>query len=128
VRDIQAIYGALDIAVLASINEGTPLVLLEAMAAGRPIVATAVGGVEDVVSRDRTGLLVPSRDVRALAEAMARLASNSTLRHQLGSAARSEMSTRFGGQAVIDRVAALYRGLLLQRVPRQSQTDPASPV
>jgi glycosyltransferase involved in cell wall biosynthesis len=127
VRDIQAIYGALDVAVLPSINEGTPLVLLEAMAAGRPVIATAVGGVEDIVSRDRMGLLVPPRDVRALAEAMARLAECPAMRGELGAAARRGMSVRFGRDGVVHRVAALYQGLLAQRGPRRSPGDPSLP-
>lgn len=114
VRDVRAAYGALDVAVLSSINEGTPLVLIEAMAAGRPVIATAVGGVGDIVSRGRTGLLVPPRDVQALSDAMARLAGCPEARRQFGTAARREMNERFGRNGVVDGIANLYRRMLAQ--------------
>jgi glycosyltransferase involved in cell wall biosynthesis len=114
-RDLDAVYGALDVAVLASINEGTPLVLLEAMAAGRAVVATAVGGVEDIVEHDRTGILVPPRDDRALADAMERLAAAPEVRGQLGEAARCATIARLAHRRSASRLAALYGELLTER-------------
>jgi glycosyltransferase involved in cell wall biosynthesis len=124
-RGIQSVYSALDVAVLASLNEGTPRVLLEAMAAGRPVVATAVGGVGDLVSPDRTGLLVPPRDVPALAAAMTRLATCPELRDRLGAAGRHAMAIRFSRNGVVEGVAGLYDELLSDR--RDAVRKSASP-
>jgi glycosyltransferase involved in cell wall biosynthesis len=120
VRDLRVIYGALDVAVLTSINEGTPLVVLEAMAAGRPVIATAVGGVEDIVEPDTTGLVVPPGDVPAVARAMARLAECAGTRQRLGMAARRAIAARHGWQGTAERLAALYTRLLAERRPLET--------
>jgi glycosyltransferase involved in cell wall biosynthesis len=118
IRDVASVYGAVDVAVLASINEGTPLVLLEAMAAGRPVIATSVGGVEDIVESGRTGVLVPSGDVQALAKAMIGLARAPERRSQMGERARTAMSERFGRDRLVDEMVELYeRALTTRRVP-----------
>ena len=75
-RDLPQVYEALDVAVLSSRNEGTPVSLIEAMAAGRPVIATDVGGVRDVVESG-AGIVVPSGDVTAFAEALVALAAES---------------------------------------------------
>ena len=68
-RDMDAVYGDLDVVVNSSRNEGTPVALIEALAAGRPVVATRVGGTPDLLGEDR-GLLVPPGDPAALAAAI----------------------------------------------------------
>ena len=120
-REVTAIYGALDVAVLASNNEGTPLMLIEAMAAGRPVIATAVGGVPDIVGRGEGGALVPPGDVARLADAMLRLALDHAARGAWGEAARRAMTERFDDDAVVSEIGALYRRTLARRrgdVPR----------
>ncbi len=72
VFDLALLYAALDVVVLTSLNEGTPVALIEAMAAGRPVVATDVGGVAEVVRDDAKGMLVPSGDAEAIAQAVLR--------------------------------------------------------
>jgi glycosyltransferase involved in cell wall biosynthesis len=69
-RDMAAVYGDLDVVVNCSRNEGTPVALIEAMASGRPVVATAVGGTPDLVGHGKRGLLVPAGDPAALAAAI----------------------------------------------------------
>jgi glycosyltransferase involved in cell wall biosynthesis len=69
-RDLRAIYADLDVVVISSRNEGTPVSLIEAMAAGVPVVSTAVGGVPDLLQSGALGVLVPSDDATALAEAI----------------------------------------------------------
>lgn len=111
-HDMSAVYGALDIGVLASRQEGTPLALIEAMAAGRPVVSTAAGGVADVVAHGRTGLLVPPGDVGAMADAMAHLASDAALRARFGADARREIDERFGVDRTVTAMMDLYASLL----------------
>jgi glycosyltransferase involved in cell wall biosynthesis len=97
--------------VLPSTSEGLPMALLEAMAWGRAIVATAVGGVPDVLGEGESGLLVPPADSPALAAALARLAADAGLRARLASAAR-ERARRLNAEEVTDRLDAIYRRLL----------------
>jgi len=107
--DLIQVYGAMDIVALSSRNEGTPVALIEAGAAGKAIVATRVGGVPDVVETERTGLLVPDDDVAALASALERLIVDPDLRTRLGAAARANSISRFGYARLIDDLDALYR-------------------
>jgi glycosyltransferase involved in cell wall biosynthesis len=97
--------------VLPSTSEGLPMALLEAMAWGRAIVATAVGGVPDTIADGEEGLLVPPSDPAALAAALARLAGDAGLRARLGAAAR-ERARRLNAEEVTDRLDAIYRELL----------------
>jgi glycosyltransferase involved in cell wall biosynthesis len=97
--------------VLPSTSEGLPMALLEAMAWGRAIVATAVGGVPDVLSDNEDGLVIPPADPAALAAALARLAADAGLRARLASAAR-ERARRLNAEEVTDRLDAIYRRLL----------------
>src|SRR4029077_3494608 len=69
-RDMEAVYGDLDVVVNCSRNEGTPVALIEALAAGRPVVATRVGGTPDLLGEGRRGVLVPPGDAGALAAAV----------------------------------------------------------
>lgn len=92
---------ACDALVLPSHNEGLPMVILEAMAHGRPVIATDVGSVVDAVQHDRTGLVVPPRDRNALAAALRRLIGDADLRRSFGSAARGLYEQQF----TIDRLS-----------------------
>jgi glycosyltransferase involved in cell wall biosynthesis len=106
--DLENIYSAVDAVVLSSLNEGTPVALIEAMAAARPVVATDVGGVPDVVTHEHTGLLVPPGAPSELARAMARLAADAGLRRRLGAAGRARVAQRFGTARLVDDIAGLY--------------------
>ncbi len=90
-RDVDRCYAAADVFVLPSYTEGSPNVLLEAMDAGLPIVATAVGGVGEMIHDGENGLLVPARDVPAIARAVAALLGNAELRSTLTAAARESL-------------------------------------
>lgn len=110
------LLGFVDVAVLSSRNEGTPLWLIEAMAAGRPVVSTAVGGVPDLVEDGETGLLVPASDVPRLAEAMQRMVAEPELRASMGARARAFAASRFGAQRLISDIDGLYAaGLAAKR-------------
>jgi len=112
VKDIAALWRDTAIAVLPSYREGLPKALLEAAASGRPMVATDVPGCREVVRHEETGLLVPPRDPKALADALARLAGDAALRQRLGAAARHLVEERFGEAAIAQAVVALYRDIL----------------
>jgi glycosyltransferase involved in cell wall biosynthesis len=114
-QNLKEVYGALDVGVLSSLNEGTPVALIEAMAAAKPVIATAVGGVEDVVSHGRTGLLVPPRDVERLATAIVRMATDSAVRQSLGRLGRREVTARFSPARLISEVGQLYLRTLTEQ-------------
>jgi glycosyltransferase involved in cell wall biosynthesis len=109
--DMPAVYPALDILALTSWHEGTPLVLLEAMACGVPVVATRVGGVPELVSVGATGLLVPEGDDGPLADALLSLARDPGLRERLGVAARERALRRFPLAHTVAETAALLRAV-----------------
>ncbi len=113
--DVEHVYGDLDVVVLPSLHEGTPVSVIEAMAAGRPVVATRVGGVPDLLQDGETGLLVPPRDPAALAAAILDLLEDPTLRARLGEAARGAAYPRFDVTRLAADTAAYYRGLLARR-------------
>jgi len=113
-EDLPAISAASDIAVLSSDNEGTPVALIEAAAAARPAVATAVGGVADIVT-DSTGILVAPGDVLAFADALVQLAGDSRDRAAMGLAAREHVRERFAVDRLTRDIDNIYQGLLAER-------------
>jgi glycosyltransferase involved in cell wall biosynthesis len=114
-RDLAAVHGCIDVSVLSSLNEGTPVALIEAMAAARPVIATDVGGVRDVVSDGQTGLVVPSGDVPALAAAMERLAGDAATRAAFGRAGREAVRTRFSRERLEIEISRSYRRVLAEK-------------
>lgn len=110
--DIDVINAGADIVVLTSLNEGTPVSLIEASASGCPVISTRVGGVESVVLNEITGCLVESNDVNALTDKMARLAADPDLRIQLGLAGAEHVRSKFAYQRLVSDMAALYHELL----------------
>jgi len=107
-RDRPPILADMDIAVLTSRNEGTPVALIEAAAAARPAVATNVGGVREVVDDGVTGLLVPHGDPSAFAAACGRLLRDAPLRRRMGLAAREHVRTAFAVERLRAEVEAIY--------------------
>jgi glycosyltransferase involved in cell wall biosynthesis len=114
VADTSAVVAAADVAILASDNEGTPVALIEAAAAGRPAVATAVGGVPEVVT-PATGVLVAPGDHDALAQGLSRLAGDAGLRAQMGARAQAHVTRSFSIERLLRDVEALYDELLSRR-------------
>lgn len=111
---IADILAASDVFALASHWEGTPLAVMEAMAAGLPVAATAVGGVTELVSDGETGLLAAAGDMAALAGALSRLASDADLRNAMGNSARRAAES-FGVDAMVAGYAALFERLAGER-------------
>jgi glycosyltransferase involved in cell wall biosynthesis len=114
-QDLPEIYGDLDVVVLSSLNEGSPVALIEAMAAGRPVVATRVGGVVELIDEGVTGLMVPPRSPEALADAISRVLSDPGLGERLGRAAREAVYPRHSSARLCEDMAALYADLLARR-------------
>jgi glycosyltransferase involved in cell wall biosynthesis len=109
--DARSIMAAADVVVLPSWIEGQPLVVLEAMAESRPVVATPVGGTGELVVDGTTGLLVPPRDPAALAAALGRLLDDPARARSFGEAGRRRVEERFALEQTTKRVIAVYRGL-----------------
>jgi len=108
--DVDAILSTADVAAMSSDFEGTPLVAFECMASRTPLVATAVGGLPDVVEHEQTGLLVAPRDPAALAQALVAVLSDPAGRQRMGEAAGERLS-EFTLDATVRRFATLYEGL-----------------
>jgi glycosyltransferase involved in cell wall biosynthesis len=107
--DMERLLGAIDVVVHPATAEGLGVGVLEAAAAGRPIVASAVGGIPEIVRDGETGLLVPPRDSEALARAVLRVLGDSGLAQRLGEAARAHVSERFSVAAMTAGNLAVYR-------------------
>jgi glycosyltransferase involved in cell wall biosynthesis len=106
------VFRACDIAVLASEIEALPTVLLEAAAAGTPVVSTDVGGVPEIVEDDRSGLLVPVNDAARLAAAIGALIDDGDARARLVAAAVEDLVTRFSPSVHADKTRAVYDAVL----------------
>ena len=113
--DIPEILAAVDVFVLSSRWEGNPLSVMEAMAAGKPVIATAVGGVPELVKDGISGILVPPQNPEALAKAMIQLAQNSSLRQKMGEAARQYAMEYFSVERMAKEYERLYTKLLESR-------------
>jgi glycosyltransferase involved in cell wall biosynthesis len=110
-RDTPLIYAALDIFVLPSVLEAFPMVVLEALSSACPVIATQVGEVSRIVSRD-VGCVVPSRDPSALARAMLAMLRDAPLRHAMGQAGRKQVLERYSSRAMAEQYLRLYQNCL----------------
>ncbi len=113
--DVPDIMAAADLFVMASLWEGFGLVFLEAMAAGKPVVATRVSAVPEVVEDGRTGLLVPPKDPKALADAMSTMLTDVERARQMGEAGLIRLRERFTEDRMVNEVEQIYIDLLSQR-------------
>jgi len=111
-EDVAPFYAAFDALVLPSANEGTPVSVIEALAAELPVVATRVGGVPDVVRDGEDGFLVEVGATDDLAERLARLARDPALRKRMGKKGRERVLPRYAVDRLVDDVDRLYRSLL----------------
>jgi glycosyltransferase involved in cell wall biosynthesis len=121
VSDANTVVAAADVAILASDNEGTPVALIEAAAAGRPAVATAVGGVPEVVVPG-AGILVPRGNYAALADGLNRLARDRPLRERMGARAREHVLRHFSIDRLLVDIERLYEELLAHSRSESRQT------
>jgi len=110
--NMRSVYSSVDMVVLPSLNEGLPLVLLEALAAGKPVVATNVGGIPSLITSGETGLLVEPRDVRALRDSVLHLLNDSSLRQKIGERGQKMVAEQFSAEAMADSYFKIYCELL----------------
>lgn len=119
--DIPQVMAASDVLVLASWEEPFGRVLIEAMAAGKPTVATRAGGVPEIVVDGETGILVPPKTPASLAEAMARLGGDEELRRRMGAQGASRAEEHFGVGLHVERITALYMQMVTEHESRNRQ-------
>jgi glycosyltransferase involved in cell wall biosynthesis len=110
--DVAPYYEAIDALLLPSVNEGTPVSVIEALAAGRPAVATSVGGVPDIVRDGVDGYLVQVGDAAKLGQRLAELAADPARRDEMGRDGRERVVERYAVARLVDEIDALYRELL----------------
>lgn len=109
--DVERVLAALDVFVLSSVSEGLSNTIQEAMASGLPVVATAVGGADELVVPAETGLLVPASQPGAMADAIERLLADARLRSRMGAAARERAETVFALGHMVTAYTQMYRNL-----------------
>jgi glycosyltransferase involved in cell wall biosynthesis len=106
--DVPELLAAADLFVLPSLYEGLPVSVLEAMAARRPVVATAIGGTDEAITHEAGGLLVPPRDVAALASAIRRVRADPALADRLAAAGRERVEREFSSEVMTREVMRIY--------------------
>jgi len=111
-KDPAVVFGDLDVVVNTSLNEGTPVALIEALAAGRPVIATAVGGTPDLLEGGRFGALVPAQSPEQIARAIQSSLDLPEAAHRVAAAGRAAVLSRYSVVRLLDDMAALYRELL----------------
>jgi glycosyltransferase involved in cell wall biosynthesis len=110
--DVLSLHKAFDIFVMSSVTEGLGTSLLDAMACGKPVVATSVGGIPEVVVHGETGFLVPPRDPAALAGAIVQLLSDPQRRRQMGAAGLRRVKEHFTSEVMVRNTLKMYRRLM----------------
>jgi glycosyltransferase involved in cell wall biosynthesis len=113
--DSQAVISLFDIFVLPSVIEGMPNALLEAMALEKPVVVTDAGGNAEVVRRDETGLVVPTRNAEEMAHAILRLLKDDALARRFATAARQSVNQRFSFRHTLQAMETLYAEMLAEK-------------
>jgi glycosyltransferase involved in cell wall biosynthesis len=114
-KDVRWILSIFDICVLSSLNEGMGICLLEAQALGVPIVATKVGGIPDVVRDGVTGILVPPRNPKVMADAIIKLLKDNSLRKNMSEESRRWIDNRFSAETMVKKFSDLYEELVREK-------------
>lgn len=117
IKNVDEVYAGIDIVALSSLNEGTPVSLIEAQAANKPIVTTNVGGVCDVVLPNKTALLAPSAQVEPFARQLLKLTENETLRLKLGKNGHHFVARKYHFTRLVNDIDELYSKLLWKHAP-----------
>lgn len=119
--DVPDLLAACDLFVLPSLHEGLPLSVLEAMAAGKPVIATAIPGTDEAVIQDKTGILVPPADPVALAEAIRSLLCQPQMARRFGMAGKVRVQEEFSNEVMVGRVMRVYDELTDPREVRHAR-------
>jgi glycosyltransferase involved in cell wall biosynthesis len=119
-RDVPRLLAACDVSVISSLKEGMSNTIMESMAAGKPMVATRVGGNAELIQEGESGLLVPPRDPVALANAVLLILEDPALAKTLGLEARARITTRFSAQAMVGATERLYDDAVRSFEPRRA--------
>jgi glycosyltransferase involved in cell wall biosynthesis len=114
-KELAPIYADLDLVALTSKNEGTPVSIIEGSAAGKPVVATCVGGVPDMITHGWDGLLVPSEDPQALADAILQIRRNPHMAEEFVARARTRVAEKHSTRRLVMNLEALYFRLIRQK-------------
>lgn len=120
-HDLPAVYSDLDIVALTSLNEGTPVSIIEAMASARPVISTNVGGVRDIIIENENGLLSGSNDVKDYSDKLFRLLENKEMRLKLGLRGREFARSRFNKDRLVNDIKNLYEECLRKKVRKKGQ-------
>jgi glycosyltransferase involved in cell wall biosynthesis len=126
--DMPSVYASLDIMVSASRREGLPMAILEGMASSRPVIATAVGAVPDVIVDGHTGVLVPSENVEALAAKIVTLLNNATQRENLGTAAKRLIEEEFSAERMTTDYLHIYEQAIATKKQQASSHSISSAI
>jgi sugar transferase (PEP-CTERM/EpsH1 system associated) len=124
--DVEVVLGAGDVFVLSSESEGLSNTILEAMASGLPVVATRVGGADEMVRQGQTGYLVPSRSPRGLADALASILRSPGVRQSMGAAGRRRVESEFSLDVMVSRYESMYAEVAAPKASRQRHHDSAA--
>lgn len=115
IKDVDVAYAGLDVVALTSFNEGTPVSLIEAQAANKPVVSTAVGGIKDVVIENESALLCKNNDTEGFASQLLKIVEDDNLRKSMSSKAYALINERYNYTRLVNDVTALYDRLLINR-------------
>jgi glycosyltransferase involved in cell wall biosynthesis len=113
--DMTKVYAGLDIVTLTSLNEGTPVTLIEAQASNKPIVSTDVGGVRDILEEGVTGLLSPSNDMESFVNNLVNVIEKKELRESMGAAGYTNVFEKFSYRRLVGDVRSLYETLIYEK-------------
>jgi len=119
VRELADVYEDLDVVALTSLNEGTPVSLIEAMASARPVISTNVGGVKDLIRDGGNGYLVESRDVKGFSDKLLSLIKDSGKRIEFGSVGRESVCKAYSKARLVDDIKKLYTECLTAKRKKQ---------
>jgi glycosyltransferase involved in cell wall biosynthesis len=125
--DVLSLHKAFDVFVMSSVTEGLGTSLLDAMACGKPVVATAAGGIPEVVEDGITGLLVPPRDHRAMAAAIVKLLNDAALRRQMGEAGLASVRERFSVERMVMDTLRVYQRVALRQLDAEGEEPGVQP-
>jgi glycosyltransferase involved in cell wall biosynthesis len=111
-KEVDEVYAGSDLVALSSLNEGTPVSIIEALAAKKPVVTTDVGGISNIVANDKNGFIVPSNDVEAFSTALLRMVEDDELRSAMKHFSDSDTASQFNYRRLVSDISNLYSRLL----------------